>query len=210
MSGWPRLLVITDLGVLPAPQLLSRLELLAERAAPGALGILLRDHAASAKVRFDLGKALRALTRATGQQLWVADRLDLAKLLAADVLHLGEASVTANDARALLGAASRISRAWHPGAKGAAEQVSAVEGVDALVVSPVLAERKGRPPLGLAQLRALGEQLRARHPAYPLFALGGITAETAAACFAAGATGVAAIGAALTGDADALLAASGA
>ncbi len=81
--------------------------------------------------------------------------------------------------------------------------------MDALLVSPVLAPRKGRPALGLLPLGGLGEQLRARDLACQIYALGGVSAENAAGCLQAGATGVAAIGAALAPDAEPLLSALG-
>ncbi|RYZ08827.1 MAG: thiamine phosphate synthase [Myxococcales bacterium] len=206
MRALPRLIAITDVSVLPAPQLVARFRRLAALARPGTVALLLRDHALSARARLALGGALRDAAREHGQALWVADRLDLALLLAADGLHLGEASVSARTARQWLPAAMSVSRAWH---YGALEQspVAELEGVDALLVSPVLAPRKERPALGLPALSALGEQLRARHQAYPLYALGGVTADTAAGCVAAGAAGVAAIGAALAPEPSPLLAA---
>ena len=204
----PRLVAITDVTVLPGPELVVRLRRLSAQALPGSVAILLRDHALSAKQRLALGAELRDAARGAGQELWVADRLDLALLLQADVAHLGEASVSARRARELLPAATRISRAWHAPACDAANAAELGD-VDALLVSPVLAPRKGRPELGLRTLGALGEQLRARNPASPLslYALGGISASNAAACLAAGATGVAAIGATLAPDAAPLLAA---
>ena len=131
--------------------------------------------------------------------------MDLALLLEADAVHLGEGSVTASDARRLLGANMRISRAWHAASLDGVDAVSELHAVDALLVSPVLAPRKGRPALGLQPLGVLGEQLRARDLACQLYALGGVSAENAAECLQAGAAGVAAIGAALGPDAAGLL-----
>jgi len=196
----PRLLAITDLSVLPAPELVVRLRRLAEAAPAGGLALLLRDHTANAKQRFELGHALRDVARSSGQELWVADRLDLALLLEADGVHLGEASVSATVARRLIGGAMRISRAWHAASLQAYAEGDELQQVDALLVSPVCAPRKGRAALGLAACGALGEQLRARNPACKLYALGGVSAENAAACRAAGAFGVAAIAAALAAD----------
>lgn len=204
----PRLIAITDTGSLPAPELAARLARLAARAVPGSVALLVRDKTLSARARLALGSALRDAARQHGQQLWVADRLDLALLLGADGVHLGEASVRARAARSLLPAAVSISRAWHEVALEQAP-LDELEGVDALLVSPVLAPRKGQPALGLRALGVLGEQLRARHRAYPLYALGGVTAENAAACLGAGAAGVAAIGAALAEDPAPLLSALG-
>jgi thiamine-phosphate pyrophosphorylase len=203
MAPAPRLIAITDLGVLARESLAARLAELAANAAPGTLALLLRDHSSSAKERLALGHELREITQSFAQELWVADRLDLALLLQADVAHLGEASVSASVARRLVGADMRISRAWHASSLSGVE--NELHDVDALVVSPVMAPRKGRPALGPAALGVLGEQLRARNQACQLYALGGVSAANAAACRAAGAWGVAAIGAALTGNAVALL-----
>lgn len=205
----PRLVAITDLSVAPATELVTRLERLAHAAEAGSVALLLRDHAATARQRLALGHALRDVARRAQQELWVADRLDLALLLGADGVHLGDASVSATVARRLVGTQIRISRAWHaaslddgPGAEELAE-------VDALLLSPVLESRKGRAALGVAALGVLGEQLRARHSACHLYALGGVSAENAAACLAAGSLGVAAIGATLRDDVQPLLNALG-
>ncbi len=206
-----RLVAITDLSVAPHDQLVARLARLAHAARPGSVALLLRDHSASAKQRLALGRLLQDIRRSSQQQLWVADRLDLALLLEADALHLGEASVSATVARRLVGAEVRISRAWHavPLDAAATAELAELAEVDALLVSPVLEPRKGRPALGLGALGVLGEQLRARHSACHLYALGGVSAANAGACRAAGATGVAAIGAALRDDPQPLLAALG-
>jgi thiamine-phosphate pyrophosphorylase len=204
-AAWPRLIAITDASLLPSEPLLGRLGKLATAARPGSVALLLRDHALGARERLRLGRALQAVARTHGQALWVADRLDLALLLEADAVHLGEGSVTARAARSLVGSDLRISRAWHSGSLEGAPAVDELDAVDALLVSPVFASRKGRPALGLAPLGVLGEQLRARNLACQLYALGGVSAENAADCLKMGAFGVAAIGAALAPDAERLL-----
>src|SRR6478752_657653 len=195
------LVAITDSSALPIDVMVERLRHLARSAQPQSVALLLRDHQTSGSQRLALGEQLRAIAREQQQQLWVADRADLALLLEADALHLGEASVPARVARALLPAGVRISRAWHTPSCATPEAEAELAGVDVLLLSPLLGPRKGRPALGLAALGVLGSQLRARNQAYPqLFALGGVSAENAAACLAAGAAGVAAIGAALSPD----------
>ena len=202
-----RLIAISDLSVLPADELVARLRRLAALARPQSVALLLRDHAASGQQRLALGERLRDIALEQRQSLWVADRADLALLLGAAVLHLGEASVCARNVRRLLPEGIRISRAWHRTSGEGGE--SELTDVDALLLSPVLEARKGRPALGLPALSALGEQLRARNQAYPLFALGGVSATNAASCLEAGASGVAAIGAALAADPRPLLASLG-
>ncbi len=201
-----RLVAITDLQLLPAGALEARLALLCREAKAGSVAVLLRDHGVGAQERLSLGRKLRQLTAATGQELWVADRLDLALLLEADGVHLGEASVSAAAARRLISSGRRVSRAWHGDSFTAADEAELAE-VDALLVSPVLAARHGRPALGLRTLARLAVAAHALPRPPALYALGGVGAADAPACRAAGATGVAAIGAALTGDLPALLAA---
>lgn len=201
----PRLIAITDSSLLPPTLLLERLQRLARAARPGTVALLLRDHSLCARARLTLGHQLGEVARESGQALWVADRLDLALLLEADGVHLGEGSVSPALARSLVGQGPRISRAWHAASLAGAPAAEELADVDALLVSPVFEARKGRAALGLARLGVLGEQLRARNWACQTYALGGVTAENAAACRVTGAAGVAAIGATLTEDPTKLL-----
>jgi thiamine-phosphate pyrophosphorylase len=202
------LVAITDLELLPLPALEARLTKLCREAKPGHVAVLLRDHGASAQLRFQLGQRLRGMTRAAQQQLWVADRLDLALLLEADGAHLGEGSVSAAAARRLVGSRLSLSRAWHDSSLEGSSAAE-LEGVDALLASPVLQPRHGRPALGVPGLASLVEAARAQGRPVAVYALGGVGPADVAPCLSAGARGVAAIGAALTGDLAALLQALG-
>lgn len=204
----PRLIAITDLERLPLAELVARFARLAQQAAAGSVALLLRDHARAIRERLLLGEALAKIAEDHGQELWVADRLDLALLLGARGAHLGEASVNAQDARRWLGEGVRITRAWHDLTLPPHAEQELGE-VDALLLSPLLSPRKGRSALGLEALTALPGRLRARGFGGGIYALGGVTAESAAACLAAGALGVAAIGAVLEGDPAPLLSALG-
>jgi len=204
----PTLLAITDSTAFSVETMVLRLRELARCARPGSVAVLLRDHVLSGRQRLELGQRLGGAVREQGQKLWVADRLDLALLLAADGLHLGEASVPAAVARRLIGEELPVSRAFHASTLANADERELAQ-VDALVVSPVLAPRKGRPALGAEVLTTLRAQLETAGRDVALLALGGVTAETAAHCIAAGARGVAAIGAALSGEPSALVNALG-
>ena len=181
----PRLIAITDLERWSAARTLEVFATLARSAEPGSVAVQLRGPKQTTRRLYELGLELGAISRATGQLLIVNDRLDLARLLGADGVHLGEASVASAEARAL-GPFRWIFRACH-----APEAVDRID-ADALVLSPILAPRKGAPALGLGAVeqvsRALGER-----GSGAVFALGGVTPETAAACLAAGAAGVAAM-----------------
>lgn len=186
------LIAITDTAMAPGPLLVERLERLCGLAREGTVLVQLRDLALTTRARLDLGRELRALTRRWGQLLAVNDRLDLAGLLEADALHLGERALETSDARRLAGALP-IVRACHEPARVA--EVDA----DAVVLSPVCAARKGTPALGVEGLRRAGCALRAVPRGPLLFALGGVDETNAARCLEAGAHGVACIGAILDG-----------
>jgi thiamine-phosphate pyrophosphorylase len=182
------LIAITDTGLAPPPVLEARLAVLLAGAQPGSVMVQLRDRELPDRQRIRFGQSLRALTRQHGQLLAVNDRCDLAFLLETDGLHLGEASITPEEARKLVGALW-VSRACHDPAQAAAR------GADAVVLAPVLAARKGAAALGLSALASARQAARGAL----LYALGGVDASSAASCLAAGADGVAAIGAVLDG-----------
>jgi thiamine-phosphate pyrophosphorylase len=189
----PRLIVITDTTVAPEPELEGRVGRVLALAEPRTVMVLLRDKELPARARLSLGERLVALCRRYGQWLVVAERLDLAALLGADGIHLGEGSVATRDARRLLPPSAWVSRACH--SVDAAVRADA----DAVLLSPIVAARKGNAALGVATLAEARARLDGRPAAERplLYALGGVAADTAAGCLARGATGVAVIGAVL-------------
>jgi thiamine-phosphate pyrophosphorylase len=200
---FPRLIVVTDLTRLGAAETVTRFERLASAARSGTVMVQLRDKAHSARERLAFGRELARSCRRTGQLLQVNDRLDLAVLVGADAVHLGEAAVATEEARRVLPGAL-VTRACH--------DVARIAGVDAdgVVLSPILAARKGRGALGIEALqkaRALlddGGRAGAR-----LVALGGVDAARVAECFASGADAVGVVGAWLSGSVGELVAAAG-
>lgn len=195
MSGpAPRLIAITDVARHGPVTMLDRLRALCAAARPGSVMVQLRDRQLSARARAEVGRELRAATRDAEQWFVVNDRLDLAIALDADGVHLGEASVSVAEARRVIGARF-VSVAAH--AVGAVVLRAGAPPADAVVLSPVLAPRKGAKALGIAALREARAELCRVAPRPLLVVLGGVDAEGAAACLAAGADAVAAIGAVL-------------
>ena len=195
----PRLIVFSDTTRAEPALLLERFTRLAERALPGSVLFVLRDYQLAVRERFSLGQSLSRLAMRTEQLFGMAERADLARALKCSAFHLPGSGLRASDARCYLGPGVFLSRGSHdPSSRPEPE-------LDALLVSPIFEARKGRPALGLEAIEQLA---RSAHPAGPqLFALGGVTAERAAACLAAGAAGVAVIGAALAPDPEPVLAA---
>lgn len=188
----PRVILITSMRDVPESLLLERIE--AARAAPPAaraeLAVQLRDPELTARELFQLGLRLRRATRAAGIRLLVNDRLDLAQILEADGVHLGRRSVSIADARAFLGPRAFVSVACHAVPELA---VAAAQGASAALLSPIFASPGKGPPLGLAALKDAREALARAGLSLPVIALGGVDNASAAACFEAGAHGVAAI-----------------
>lgn len=117
--------------------------------------------------------------------LLVNDRVDVARVVDADGVHLGGRSLPASMARTLLPGGALVGVSVH-GAEAAAE--AAAEGADYLMVGTIFAtpSHPGRPGAGPEVLRAV-----VRRGAPPLVAVGGITPDRVATCLEAGAHGVA-------------------
>ncbi len=187
----PSLIAITDSSRFGAEHMLETLNTWMAQARPGQMAVQLRDRSRSARERYELGRRLRELCRRYGQGFVVNDRADLALALEADGVHLGEQSMSAAEARHILGERAWISCACHdPGRVTSREFLEA----DALLLSPVFAPRKGAAALGLEVIAKCQERLRAMGRGPALVALGGVDVAGARACARLGA-GVAAIGA---------------
>ena len=198
MPAAPRLLVFTDATRAEPDFMLARFAELARRAQAGSVLFTLRDYTLSLRARWRLGERLALLARSAEQHFGVAERADLARAFGSWGFHVPEAGLAPRDARGYLGAGVFLSQACH--------DVAAVPdpALDARLLSPIFEPRKGRPPLGLTAL-----QRAATQGDYALFALGAVDAGNAQACLAAGAAGVAVIGAALAADPAPLLSALG-
>ncbi|GAA1505264.1 thiamine phosphate synthase [Nocardioides humi] len=134
-----------------------------------------------------LTRSVAAAVRVSGAVVVVNDRLDVALAAGADGVHLGASDLAVADAR-------RIAPGLVIGAtcRSRAEVVAAAEaGADYAGFGPVFAtsSKAGLPAsLGVAAVTAAAGTL-------PLVAIGGISAATAGEVRAAGADGVAVIGA---------------
>jgi thiamine-phosphate pyrophosphorylase len=200
MNIAPRLIAITDTERFAVPELLERADGLLAAARPGSVMLQVRDRELTGRERFALARSCVVLARKHAQYVAVNDRIDIMLLVGAAGLHLPETGVSVADARAL------VSDAWISVACHDPDAAASATDVQAVVLSPLLEARKGRPLLGLDALR----RARSGSDQRPLlYALGGIDAERAASCLAAGADGIAAIGAAFSADPLPLLTALG-
>jgi thiamine-phosphate pyrophosphorylase len=174
---------------------------LGARAAGDAAAALARGGAALVQLRakdvtdrrlLALAEEVRDGARREGALFIVNDRPDVARLVAADGVHLGQGDVPPAAARAVLGEGAIVGRSTHSLAQ---LQDALREPVDYVALGPVFAtstKADTEPVVGvelLRRARALTER--------PLVAIGGIDLSRAADVVAAGADGLAVISALL-------------
>ena len=172
-------------------------EQVAAACAGGCRWVSLREKDLAEAEQIALFGRLRAATKPFGAVLTLHGPAALAQAAGADGVHLSSGS-NARIARALLGPGALIGLSTHAPGEGR----ESADVLDYVTASPVFltASKPGYgPALGLDGLAACV----AATPV-PVIALGGIDAETAAACRAAGAAGIAVMGAVMrAGDAGA-------
>jgi thiamine-phosphate pyrophosphorylase len=138
----------------------------------------------------ELAREVKKLADASRASLIINDRADIAKLVGAAGVHLGQDDLAPAAARALLGAGAIIGFSTHSLAQ--AEAAAASGFVDYIGFGPIFAtasKQNPDPVVGIGGLREVRSRVR-----LPLVAIGGITAEAIAPVLAAGADAVAMIG----------------
>jgi thiamine-phosphate pyrophosphorylase len=153
--------------------------------------VCVRDKVHTAAHIAEVCRALQAVLAHSNVGVAVHGHAALVSELGLCGLHLPSTTTSGalQSARALLPASALLGVSAHPRCVG---EVCAIDGVDYATWSPVFSpgsKQDARAPIGVSALRG-------HHT--PILALGGIDHTNAAACLAAGAVGVAAIGAVLS------------
>jgi thiamine-phosphate pyrophosphorylase len=158
--------------------------------AAGPCCLQLRAKSLSAAALREAARVVGARCRAAGVPFCVNDRLDVALLVGADVVHLGQDDLPLTEARRVAAGRLLIGTSTH----GAAQVSAAIAGgADYLGFGPVFAtgsKHRADPPVGLEALSAIC----ATAP-IPVVAIGGITLDNIAAVVATGAAAAAVIAA---------------
>lgn len=165
--------------------------------AAGAGLLQLRAKHVTTRRFVDLARAVGEVCRSAGARFIVNDRCDIALVVGADGVHLGQDDLPATAARRLLGPERIIGVSTHNVDQAIA--AAATGEADYLGIGPIYptsSKANPDPVIGLAGLEAVRRQVRV-----PLVAIGGIDAERAVAVRQAGADAVAMIGA-LSADGD--------
>jgi len=159
--------------------------------AGGASVVQLRAKHAGDRQILEWGAAVRQLTRAAGVCFFVNDRFDLALLLEADGVHLGQGDLRPGDLPERARGRLRVGRSTHD--REQARQ-AAHEGVAYVAFGPVFPTGSKDTGYTARGLDALASVVREVAPT-PVVAIGGIDAAGAARAVAAGAAGIAVISA---------------
>lgn len=137
----------------------------------------------------EIAGRVRSACAHAGVPFVINDRADIARLVEADGLHLGQEDLSIEDARRVVGD-MQIGVSTH--SLEQAERAEA-QGADLIAFGPVFATQTKKDPDPVVGLRNLSEV--ARTLSRPLVAIGGITPENAAETLQAGARYVAVISA---------------
>lgn len=161
----------------------------------GGVDILqLREKTMSANKILNLGKKIKQLCLQYDTTFIVNDRVDIALLLEADGVHLGQDDLDVKSAREILGDNMLVGISTH-----APEQaLKAVEdGADYIGVGPVFATptKQGRIPVGLEYVKWTSENIN-----IPAFAIGGIDLDNCTEVLQAGINKLAVVRAIINAD----------
>jgi thiamine-phosphate pyrophosphorylase len=160
----------------------------------GATMIQLRYKSGASEIMHSAREVIEVL-RPTGVPVIINDRVDLARALGAQGVHVGQGDATPADARRVLGEEAIVGLSiTDPAQLGAVDP----EVVDYLGVGPIFptgSKPDATPPLGLETLSLIARSVR-----LPVAAIGGITEENAGAVIRAGADGLAVISAICAAD----------
>ena len=156
--------------------------------AAGVKLIQYRDKQASSRVLYENSFELAARARQANAVLIVNDRADVARVVQADGVHVGQDDLSVELARRVLGAGRRIGcSTHHPDQVRDADRSSA----DYIAFGPIFETQSKQQPDPVVGLEGLREARRLTRK--PLVAIGGITLENARAVIEAGADSVAVI-----------------
>ena len=179
---------IVDAGGAPRR---THLELAEAVLAAGVPFLQLRVKDASTRAFVEVARAVKAAADRAGAMLIVNDRADVAHLVDAAGVHLGQTDLPPSAARAILGPEKIVGFSTHSTAQ--AEAALREAAIDYLAFGPVFPTRSKENPDPVQGVEVL-RTVRGLCP-LPLVAIGGIDGESLSAVLATGADAAAMIGA---------------
>lgn len=178
----PRLMYVTNRRLMgEGPELVDNFRRVVWELPSGSLLVHVREKDLSGLALVELCRAWLPIARDAGHRVVINDRLDVARFVEADGVHLPETGLSIEEARRLWPGAL-VGRSCH-----SAEGVGLSQGADYVTLAPIHATPSKPDAAGLG-LEALKKAAALR---VPIYALGGFDGSNAEAAFAFGAHGVA-------------------
>jgi thiamine-phosphate pyrophosphorylase len=181
---FPPLYAILDASLTPAPAV----EIAKQLAAAGVSLIQLRDKHSPAARMCEQARALLTALAPHGARLIVNDRPDIATIVGAGGVHVGQDDLPVEAARAICGPQRWVGVSTHNLAQLREAAATSADYIAFGPIFPTASKKNPDPVVGLELLREARELTRK-----PLVAIGGITIESAADVFRAGADSIAVI-----------------
>jgi thiamine-phosphate pyrophosphorylase len=150
--------------------------------------IQIRDKRASSRKLYEESKALAELLLPRCVKLVVNDRPDIAAIAGASGVHVGQDDLPVEDARRICGPPNWVGVSTHNLDQLRAADATSADYIAVGPVFPTVTKENPDPVVGLEFLREARRLTRK-----PLVAIGGITLDSAASVFAAGADSIAVI-----------------
>ncbi len=134
----------------------------------GVKAIQIREKDMSGKELFLLAKELRDITKGRGVKLFINDRIDIAILVKADGVHLGQNSIPADTTRKIVGNNMLIGVSTH--SLNEAKEAENM-GADFITLGPIFPTGE-KIPIGINSIDEVVNNI-----SIPIFAIGGINRE---------------------------------
>ncbi|AKK04301.1 thiamine phosphate synthase [Corynebacterium epidermidicanis] len=150
--------------------------------------IQLRDKKIEARAEISALEVLAEVAAEHGCMFAVNDRADIARIVGADVFHVGQGDLSPTQARTILGPDVIMGRSNNSVAQFT-DSLADPE-LDYAVIGPVwpTPTKPGRPAVGLDVVREVATLIDAHPAPKPWFAIGGISTETVSDVLDAGAS----------------------
>jgi thiamine-phosphate pyrophosphorylase len=161
----------------------------------GADCIQLREKDYTGRELLEAGTLLRRVTREMGVKFIVNDRVDVAKAVDADGVHLGQSDLPIQAARDLLGPGKLVGLSTHNVAEAVEAERLGADYIGLGPMKPTATKLDTEPvvgPQGVKEVR--------KHVKLPIIAIGGIKEEDVAEIIRSGANGVAVVSAIIGSD----------
>jgi thiamine-phosphate pyrophosphorylase len=181
---FPRLYAIID----PSLLTISELELAETLAASGVELIQYRNKTASSRHFFEVSRQLSSVLGPRGVRLIVNDRPDIALLVGAGGVHVGQDDLGVEDTRAICGPDKWVGISTHTLVQIAEADHTSADYIAIGPIFPTATKKNPDPVVGTELLRQARKMTKK-----PLVAIGGITLERAAEVYRAGADSLAVI-----------------